>query len=586
MHKSLVSYCAVFALFVLQGCHHVEDDVQNSWENVVKVLNENIRSCQKLAAKFSYETHLMTIDSSDNCKTFLYFVDDTDPIVLHHLPESLPINYPCVSIAQEGGSFYWMLSDKFLRTSDGKKIRVDEYSMIPTLQFTNNQWFCSVGSSSIAISGDQLSQGTPYVETTDDDFAIIRFPSRFHVKIPIERLRYPKSPNKAFYKDIFLDAGIGLTSRTSLYAAQYMKMSLEGVSLSRSGATQEEYTIQNNIFAGDENDTNGRLLYPDGQPRYKVLFVNGGASVTHGKSLDGKALENMKLFVKNGGSYVGTCAGAFFASNGYDGNLNFPFYLSLCPSSMNHTGLSNTSTGMFVEKDSPLLNYFDYGGDYYVSDIRHNKGGYPIEVTQGIEVLARYDCSDISSVHQQPSVWAYKPNLKFGRVVLEGSHPEEVSSGERRDLTAAMILYAMDGVGTVSIKGFLENGKMRMMDKKTEDNNPLFTKIGDLQCHHFAVIIPPNARNILLKVESDVDCDLALMMSRDTFAFPETADFCSSDGNPCQQLSFQTMEEGLWYISVQCLTTVTTTETEYGQEYTGRTDVLNGVPYQIKISWD
>ena len=585
MHKSLVSYWAVIALFVIQGCHHVEDDVQNSWENIVTVLNENIRSCQKLAAKFSYETHLMTIDSSDNCKTFLYFVDDTDPIVLHHLPESLPIKYPCVSIAQEGDTFYWMLSDKFLRKSDGKRIRVDESYMIPTLQFTNNQWFCSVGNTSIAISGDQLSQGTPYVETADDDSVFIGFPSRFQVKIPIEGLRYLKSPNKAFYKDIFLDAGIGLTSRKSLYAAQYMKMSLEGVRLSRSGATQEEYVIQNNIFAGDKNDTNGRLLYPDGQPRYKVLFVNGGKATTHGGSLNEKSLQNMRLFVKKGGSYVGTCAGAFFASNGSNGNSSYP-YLSIWPFMMNRTGISNSQTGMFVEKKSPLLDYYDFGGDFYVSNVRHNGGGYPSDVSEDTEVLARYDCPEKVNVHMQPCIWAYKSHEQSGRLVLEGSHPEEVSSGERRDLTAAMILYAMDGVGTVSIKGFLENGKMRMMDKKTEDNNPLFTKIGDLQCHHFAVIIPPNARNILLKVESDVDCDLALMMSRDTFAFPETADFCSSDGNPCQQLSFQTMEEGLWYISVQCLTTVTTTETEYGQEYTGRIDVLNGVPYQIKISWD
>ena len=37
---------------------------------------------------------------------------------------------------------------------------------------------------------------------------------------------------------------------------------------------------------------------------------------------------------------------------------------------------------------------------------------------------------------------------------------------------------------------------------------------------------------------------------------------------------------------VQCLTTVTVKETDYGQEYIGKTEVLNGVPYKISISWE
>lgn len=401
----------------------------------------------------------------------------------------------------------------------------------------------------------------------------------------ISQKELPIVPIKAFYKDIFLDSGIGLTSRKFLYAARYLALSTEGVSLPRSGASAEDSVLQNQMIAGDENDTNGRLLYPDGQPRYRLLFVNGGSSTTHGKSLNETALHNMRLFVQNGGSYVGTCAGAFFASNGYDSNYDYPYYLSIWPYMMNHTGISGGVTGMFIEKDSPLLQYYDFGGDDYVSEIRHNKGGYPVEIPSDTEVLARYDYPANPDVHMQPSIWSYKYDSIGGRVIMEGSHPEEVSNGERRDLTAAMIQYAMDGVGRTTIKGILNNGEVRLMDRSTEDNNPLYTKIGDLQCHHFIVEIPKNAHNITLTIDSNIDCDLSLMMCHDTFAYPEEADFTSSKKGALQQLSFSTIEPGIWYVTVQCLSTIEVKETDFGQSYTDSLGVLNGVPYWIYVSW-
>ncbi|MBQ9214329.1 MAG: hypothetical protein IJ150_10385, partial [Bacteroidales bacterium] len=289
---------------------------------------------------------------------------------------------------------------------------------------------------------------------------------------------------------------------------------------------------------------------------------------------------------ENGGSYVGTCAGAFLASSGYDNHRNYPYYLSLWPEVMNHTGLSNVYTGMFIEKDSPLLNYFDFGEDNYVEDVRHNKGGYPVSLPPNTEILARYDSPGKNDVHLQPSIWAYKSDMKSGRVIMEGSHPEEVSSGERRDLTAAMMLYAVDGQGKTPLKGFLKNGIPRIMDKNAEDANPLFTKIGDMQCHHFAVRIPSGAKNIKAKVESDIGCDMALMMRQGTFAYPDSADYYVAAGGPCQELEFQTLDEGIWFVAVQCLTTVSVEEVGYGQEYSGRVDVLNGIPYEIVVSWD
>lgn len=193
-----------------------------------------------------------------------------------------------------------------------------------------------------------------------------------------------------------------------------------------------------------------------------------------------------------------------------------------------------------------------------MSEIRHNKGGYPVELPSNTEVLARYDYPAKPDVHNQPSIWAYKYDSIAGRVVMEGSHPEEVSSGERRDLTAAMMQYAMDGVGMTTTKGILKNGEVRLMDKGTEDNNPLYTKIGDLQCHHFIVDIPKGAHHITVTIDSNADCDLALMMCHDTYAYSEDADYISSNKGAYQHLSFSTLESGIWYVTVQCLTTIET----------------------------
>ena len=290
--------------------------------------------------------------------------------------------------------------------------------------------------------------------------------------------------------------------------------------------------------------------------------------------------------MENGGCYVGTCAGAFLASNGYDGKANYTYYLSVWPGMMEHTGLNDTYTGMFIEQDSPLLNYYNFGRDYYVDSIRHNAGGFPVDIPAGTEVLARYDYPEKARVHKQPSIWAYKKSLHSGRIVQEGSHPEEVYEGEGRDLTASMLLYALEGRGIVSLKGFLNNGIVRDMNKKTEENDPDYTRIGDFQTHHFASYIPPEAKNILVKVNSNSDCDLVLMMSQESYAFSDIAEIVSSDSGANQSLEFPYIREGLWYIAVKCLTTVTSEEAEYGQSYLGNTEVLNGIPYQISITWE
>ena len=503
------------------------------------------------------------------------------------------VQVPELSMDYDDGVFYWILNGTYLVGMDGNRIAVTDLSSPISFVLYDDVIRCLVNDT---IIGEYPTTKSAYLaKDVAIDFDLENGVFNFHLssgytaKLPaISGYEILKCDvlNQSYYKDVFLDAGVGLSSMKSLDAAKYLGLSLEGICFPYSGASTGEQDTQREIISGNSMDTNGRLLYPDGQPRFKMLFVIGGDSKRHGQSLGKEGLKRMRSFVGNGGCYVGTCAGAFLASNGYDGNKNYAYYLSVWPGMMIHTGLKNTYTGMFIETESPLLKYYDYGGDHYIDSLRHNLGGYAKDTPNGTEVLARFDYPSKKAVHQSSGVWAYKESQHSGRIVLTGSHPEVVSSGERRDLAAAMIQYALDGRGITSLKGFLKNGEKREMTKKTEDEDPAYTRIGDLQTHHFATYIPSGAKNIQVEVSSPSKCDLALMMNHGSYAFSSSAEYTSSQSGSKQQLIFPSIREGFWFIAVQCLTTVTVKETVYGQEYGGNLEVLNGIPYRISICWE
>ena len=571
--------------------------VDSSPQDTVWKLNKNVDGLVVLAnaCMASDSIAAFNIDYLKD-RSVLYWLrmKEQGDIELYSEIISEEIMVPELSMGLLDGVFYWMVNKVFLLDSNGNRIAVTDKTKPITFILINKTICCRVNNTIVdkypfTKSEEYLAKDVSIGFDLDKSVLSLRLSSGFNTVFPTIsefHLLDDSVQNRSFYKDVFMDAGIALTARKTLAAADYLGLSLEGFSCNSNNVNSPESAIQKAMIAGDSNDQNGRLLYPDGQPRYRLLFVNGGTSTTHGRSLGSEGLEKMRTFVEQGGCYLGTCAGAFLASNGYDDKSDYPYYLSIWPSMMLHTGLNKTQSGMFIEPESPLLRYYDFGGDYYVDSVRHNGGGYPAELPLGTEVLACYDYPKKGSVHMKPSIWAYKKSPRSGRVVMEGSHPEEVPDGERRDLTAAMMLYAMDGVGVASIKGFLKNGVVRVMDKKTSDNNPDFTRIGDLQTHHFAAYIPSDARNIRVELSSSSNCDFILMMNQGTYAFSDLAEYKSSSNGAKQQLSFPTLREGLWLIAVQCLTTVTVKETDYGQEYGGKTEVLNGVPYKISISWE
>ena len=594
--RALLTGITVAALLTACDKKNQEPEIVDDPQVAVLKLNKNVEGLKGLAAGIVAADSIAIFSiqyNEDGSVLYRLNLKEGGAVDLYSEIVTHKIVIPELSMNQANDVFYWTVNGSFLTDQTGKRIAVADESMPISFHLQDKTIYCKIRETIIGeypiTKADYLARDVALNYDIDEELFKLWLSSGYYTLLPtVEGFRLVKEnePNRSYYKDIFMDAGIGLSSRTTLAAASYLKLSLEGVCLSRSLADSEEYVLQNDILAGNQADENGRLLYPDGQPRYKLLFVNGGDSKLHGQSLNERALKNMRGFVENGGSYVGTCAGAFFASNGYDNHNDYPYYLSLWPGMMIHTGLRNEYTGIIISENSPLLRYYDFGNDHYVDSVRHNAGGYPIDLPKGTEVLAYYDMPSISKIHGKPCVWAYKHNNLSGRIVQTGSHPEEIWSGERRDLTAAMILYAMDGRAPVSLKGYLRNGEVRVMEKKTSDNDPAYTRIGDLQTHHFASYIPSNAHNVIVEVSSSSSYNLSLMMNQDSFAFSDTAEYIASEQGAKQRLVFPSIREGLWYIAVQCLSTVTVEQTDYGQEYTSNTGILNGVPYRVSISWE
>ena len=397
-------------------------------------------------------------------------------------------------------------------------------------------------------------------------------------------------PNKAFYKDLFLNSGMFLTTNDTLPVSDFLGLDIEHMMIARSNPTAADYAAQTAMVAGSEEDTNGRLLYPDGEPRYRMVYVRGGGSSDHGYSLGPDGRDRFRAFVAKGGSYLGSCAGAYIATRGTTLNgATSGNYMGIWPGTCNSLSTLQIYPGHVLPPDSPLLQYYDFGGDFYIDSVRHHNGPCFInyDCVPGTEVLTRFDIPDSTKMHGHPAIIAWKQNKWTGRVIPCGSHPEQVPDGENLLLMAAMVRYCFDGVGNAKVKGILHNGETRQMTCTTEDQKPAYTRIGDRQCHHFVFALPDGARNVRVRLASLEGYQLSLRLAKGTFAFKEDAQYALENTEPWKELYWPTLEAGTWYVGVQCesVPTVVTNHGKFGTEYAD-TGVLNGAPYTISVSWE
>ena len=411
--------------------------------------------------------------------------------------------------------------------------------------------------------------------------------------------------NTAFYKDIFLDGGCELNpgikqngqvingrlpyalKKADITDAEYFLATVNDVS---EGYTQSDLKLQTEIISGTLTDLNGVLLYPDGEPRFRMIFVFGGHSNPHGTTLGASGRKRIKTFYENGGSYVGSCAGAFLAG-AYANGRGRNYFNILKNSDMTSTDVGNSSIDMQMCSDV-FSSYYGPADGSLIQGIRHNGGGFlnTDGIPEGTEIIAQFKTEAGNGVkkyyYDQPSIWAYKASDESGRLVVTGSHPEDAPSGDILNLTASMMRYAWDGAGRAKVKGVLTKG----------DLIPVDPGIGDLQCHHFVLCPAADVKSLSLSVFYSGDYNLEIYIKRDSFAFPDASPDYSSTGSSDGKavLSTGPLEKGLWYVTVRCSTTVDSREhtidasSGLGRyfEYSGPTGVLNGVPYSIMAEWE
>jgi hypothetical protein len=371
---------------------------------------------------------------------------------------------------------------------------------------------------------------------------------------------------EGFYKDIFFDAGVGLSDMTTLYAGDYLKYSYEYYS-------GESADTQNLLMVKNENDDNGVLLYPDGEPRFTIEYTCGGYG-QHASSLGNEGLQRIKDFYYHGGSYTGTCHGNYLTAGwGYN----------WWPGKIQTDTLEGSCDGVIPES-SPLLRYYDFGGDLLIKDLGHYKGGYGVEpLPAKTELLLIH--KNNTELNGHPAGWAYKANDTTGRSCGLTDHPEYARDGERMQYLAACFQYCRAGLAPPQVKASLVNGEERMMDKSTGDKDPLHTKIGDKQYHHFRVSLPNGVDKMTVTLDADDGYDMNLYVAKDTFALASLAKYADTSKGSKKTLAVSSPASGTWYIGVECATTVTSEKNKWGYNYTGNLGVLNGVAYSIKADW-
>lgn len=391
--------------------------------------------------------------------------------------------------------------------------------------------------------------------------------------------------NKAFYKDIFMDSGIELSQNPSMPIVDFLGLQLEHMLASNNSTGLAR---QQRLLCGDADDLNGVLLYPDGAPRFKMIYVSGGGSNAHGLSLGETGRQAIRDFNFAGGSYIGSCAGAYVCSKGvfnYSTGYSDGF-IGIYPGVLYRTSTDNIYTKHTIPDGSPILKYYDFGGKRTIDSVRHHNGPYFQEyyLVPGAEVITSFNYPSYR-FHGHPAIVAYKENEFKGRVIPCGSHPEQVDHGDNLLLMAALAQYAFDGVGCARVKAVLRNGSVRVMDKSTSDNDPDYTMVGDLQCHHFAFALPAGAKNVRIRLTTTSSHRLSLRLAQDTFAFKEDAQYAAEGDAKEKELKFETLPAGTWYIGVQCEDTVKATKGTNEFTYKEK-DVLNGVPYTISLTWE
>ncbi len=151
----------------------------------------------------------------------------------------------------------------------------------------------------------------------------------------------------------------------------------------------------------------------------KLLIIPGGRDLAYAEKLNGAGNQNIKNYVKNGGSYLGICAGAYYASSYIEfdkgrelevvGKREMKLFSgkSIGPILGRYSYTSNSGARATKQKLNEIGNgYFYYNGGGYFADC---------EKYSDVKILGYYE-NDLPSIIEIP--------FYLGRVILSGVHFE------------------------------------------------------------------------------------------------------------------------------------------------------------------
>ena len=160
---------------------------------------------------------------------------------------------------------------------------------------------------------------------------------------------------------------------------------------------------------------------------FDILYMTGGWAVPYIRDLKNGGTEKIREFVRCGGAYIGTCAGAFFAADHiYWEGKRYEYPLDLFPGSARgpipelapwpgfklcRINLSRTPHAITKGEPDSMMSLY-YGAPWF-------------EIPPGFkaDVLAYYD------INNQPAMLAYE--FGQGRVFLTGVHTEFEEGSDR-----------------------------------------------------------------------------------------------------------------------------------------------------------
>lgn len=185
------------------------------------------------------------------------------------------------------------------------------------------------------------------------------------------------------------------------------------------------------------------MLKEPWEPSCAAIVFPGGRDLGYARALNGPGNERIKTFVRNGGAYIGFCAGAYYASKQCEFEVGNPELevigsreLGFFPGTFRGGAFKGFEYNSERGAKAAVLEvggapWGDGGHTDFPNNFKcyYNGGGVFIDADkmedQGVEVLAEYgNIVDVPLGDSESQVAAVYCQVEFGSAILFGPHPE------------------------------------------------------------------------------------------------------------------------------------------------------------------